>query len=162
MMRRLLALAAAAVVAAALAAPVAAAQPVVVTDEVVVDDTIDCGGGLTYDLHLEGRFVVIDYGDALKIIGNIEGTATASNGVVVQIRHGWTETFDWVEGTWTATGLGFGEGVIGTRVRSLDRGLIVIDLGFGDLIFEAGSHEFAFSGLDPDSYTCALILEAAA
>ncbi len=161
MVKRLLAVPAAAAMVIALAVPVAAAQPSMSTDSLVIQDTVDCGGGLTFDLHLEGRYAITDFGGALKVIAGVAGSASGSNGAVVRFEHHWTETYDLVAGTVTATGTGYNSWAVATGVQARDHGRVVVDLADGTFIFAAGAFELLSSGVDPVALTCQMLDEAA-
>jgi len=140
----------------ALAVP-AGAVPPEKNDLFFALDDADCGGGLTYDIELNGQEIVHDNGDEVMINVNIAGEAVASDGTVIRVHHSWTETVDFAAGTITVTGIGFGSWVQGGTAKVLDRGRLVFDLAAGEAVFMAGHWTENF---DPHALTCELIASA--
>ncbi|MGH2675216.1 MAG: hypothetical protein ACRDKA_00740 [Actinomycetota bacterium] len=164
MLRRITALTGAALAAMVVAGPAVAAGPTIVRNDIAFFDHVDCGDfgdfDFSFDVALEGRETIQDFGDRQKIHTNLTGDAVASNGTIVRFHHAFTIELDFVENTMTVTGLAFGASVEGTSIKRMDRGRLVIDLGSGQPIFVAGT--WPPGPPNPAEATCQLIAAAQA
>lgn len=157
MKRRAIVLFAVIALTAVAAAPARAAKPEVNDIEFVADGR-DCGEGVTYDIGLRGKERVWDKADKIFTKVQIRGQAEASNGVVIGVHHNWLDIVDLDANTLTIIGAPFRIWLVGGDERTVDRGVLKLDLGTGEVLFEAGS--FDNFGRDPHELTCELILEA--
>ena len=150
-----------------LAAPAGAQPPLVERNELTFPEepgSFDCGGGVTYDIALSGTEIVrvffgSDGPEHVKMHVNCRGDIVASTGTTLRVNHAFNVDIDLVRGTLRITGLPFGTWVNGSALKALDRGVLEVDLGSGEVIFEAGRHDWPH---DPHGTTCALIAAAAA
>lgn len=141
------------------AAPVSAAGPEVNDFELVADGQ-DCGEGVTYDIDLRGEERAWERTGKVFTKTRILGEAVASNGVVIAIHHNWLDKVDLEANTLTVIGFPFRIWVVGGHERTVDWGVIKLDLDTDEVLFEAGSHDNFFD-FNPHHLTCDLIFEAA-
>jgi hypothetical protein len=139
----------------------ASAAPMVVTNDVTFSDAaVVCPGlGVTFDVALEGRETIQDFGDRVVSHTNLQGDVVASDGTTLRVHHAWTEELDLVNGTLTITGIPLGTRVEKTSIMRMDRGRLVLDLSSFEPIFMAGQW-LPFFG--PVQATCDLIAAAQA
>ena len=140
------------------AAPVNAAGPEV-NDIEFVADGLDCGEGVTYDIDLRGEERAWESNGKVFTKTRILGEAVASNGVIIATHHNWLDIVDPEENTLTVIGFPFRIWVVGGHERTVDWGVIKLDLETDEVLFEAGSHDNFFD-FDPHRLTCDLIFEA--
>ncbi len=147
-------------------APAAAAKPYIERNALAVHAEADCGT-TSYVLDLTGSEILqVFFGQddevsSLKIHQNWSGDAVADDGTAIRVHHAFTITIDAVTGTWTGTGLGFGERVEGSSVSMQETGRLVITAD-GEVVFSSGQDDVleAFGYFDPHLATCALFAAA--
>lgn len=161
MIRRTIALTGTALVALLIAGPAMAAGPTIHRNDLAFSDAgVVCPGlGVTFDVALEGREVIQDFGDRVVFHANWHGDVVATDGTTIRLLHAWTEELDLVNNTLTITGMPFGATVENTSIMRKDRGKLVLDLSSFEPVFMAGKWLPFFS---PEQATCELIAAASA
>lgn len=147
----------------------AAAAPTIERNDLEVSLVgADCGifgFAFTYDLALEGKQTITDFGDRLTDHQVWDGSATASTGITIRLHHSFTAEVDFVDNTLRFTGLPFGAWIEGSGIKDLERGRLVVDLTTGVVLFATPG--FPFEPGDPFApnphlATCELIAAAQA
>ncbi len=142
-------------------APAVAAGPEIEKNELEFSIVgADCGDGLTYDIALEGRETVMDFGGRLTVHQVWDGDVIANTGTAIRVHHSFRLELDFVENTATFIGLGYGTWVDGTPLKQLEVGRVVLNLLTGEVISQSGKQTASPLDFNPHEATCDLIRAA--